>query len=53
MTIIDLKIELIKKGKTATWLAQQLGYSNTYLYRVVKQGKEKEIERIKEILKGL
>ena len=53
MTIIDLKIELIKKGKTATWLAQQLGYSNTYLYRVVNQGKEKEIERIKEILKGL
>ena len=50
MTIKDLRIELIKKEKTATWLSQQLGYSNAYLYKVIEQQKTKEIERIKKIL---
>ena len=52
MTVIDLKIELIKKQKTARWLAQQLGYSTQYMYYCIKENKEKEIERIKKILKN-
>lgn len=51
MNIIELRIELIKKGKTATWLAQQLGYSNAYMYRVVKEQNKKELDRIQKILK--
>jgi hypothetical protein len=50
MTVKDLRIELIKKGKTAIWLAAQLGYSNTYMYRVIEKGNAKEIGRIKKIL---
>ena len=50
MNIIELRIELIRKGKTATWLAQQLGYSNTYMYKVVKDQNKKELDRIKKIL---
>ena len=50
MDIIELRVQLIRKGKTATWLAQQLGYSNTYMYKVVKDQNMKEIERIKKIL---
>ena len=51
MTVIDLKIELIKKQKTARWLAQQLGYSTQYMYHCIKEKKEKEIKRIEKILK--
>ena len=51
MSIIELRIELIRKGKTATWLAQQLGYSNTYMYKVVKEQNKKELDRIQKILK--
>lgn len=50
MTIKELRIELIKKEKTAIWLASQLGYSAAYMYRVIEEKKEKEIERIKKIL---
>lgn len=50
MDIIELRIELIRKKKTATWLAAQLGYSNTYLYKVIQDKKESEIKRIKKIL---
>ena len=46
----ELKIELIKKEVTATWLASELGYSRAYLYRVVADQNKKEIERIKKIL---
>ena len=51
MNIIELRIELIRKGKPATWLAQQLGYSNTYMYKVVKEQNKKELDRIQKILK--
>lgn len=50
MDIIELRVQLIRKGRTATWLAQQLGYSNTYMYKVVKEQNKKELERIKKIL---
>ena len=53
MSIIELRIELIRKGKTATWLAQQLGYSNTYMYKVVKEQNKKELDRIQKILKEM
>ena len=48
--IKELRIELIKKDKTAIWLSEQLGYSRTYLYRVVQDQKQSELERIKKIL---
>ena len=52
MTLQELKIELAKKGKTATWLAAQLGYSPVYLYNyVIKKQIKKELDRIKDILK--
>ena len=51
MTLQQLKIELAVKGKTATWLAAQLGYSPVYLYNyVIKKQIKKEIDRIKKIL---
>jgi hypothetical protein len=49
-TVKDLRIELIKAEKTAIWLAEQLGYSTTYMYHCIAFGKKKEIERIKKIL---
>lgn len=52
MTLTEIKIELIKQGKTATWLSQQLGYSSAYMYRVIDEQKQSEINKIKEILKG-
>ena len=52
MTLTELRIELLKQGKTVTWLAQQLNYSTTYLYRMVETGNVKELDRINEILKG-
>ena len=53
MTVIDLKIGLIKKQKTSVWLAQQLGYSTKYMYDCIKKQNVKEIDRIKKILGGL
>ena len=50
MNIIELRIELIKKGKTATWLAQQLGYSNTYMYKVVKEQNKIKFEELLQIM---
>lgn len=50
MTVKELKIELIKKDKTARWLAQQLGYSTTYMYYCINMKIEKEIIRMKEVL---
>ena len=52
MTLKELKIELIKQDKTITWLAQQLGYSTTYLYLVINEQKQKELDRINDVLKG-
>lgn len=49
----DLKLELVKAEKTAVWLAQELGYSTTYMYDCIKSGKEKEIKRMEKILKGV
>ena len=48
--VIDLKLELVKRRKTARWLAEQLGYSTSYMYQCIAFGKEKEIERMKKIL---
>ena len=50
MTVKDLRIELIKKEKTAKWLAKKLGYSTTYMYHCIAFNKTKEVERIKKIL---
>ena len=50
MDKIELRIELIKKGKTARWLAEQLGYSTQYMYYCILTKKQSEIERIKKIL---
>ena len=50
MTLTELRIELMKQGKTVTWLAQQLGYSNTYLYKCMNDQNKKEIDRMKKIL---
>ena len=52
MTLKEIKIELIGIDKTMTWLAQQLGYSTTYLYLVISEQNQKELDRIAEILKG-
>ena len=52
MNLKELRIELLKKDKTITWLSHQLGYSTTYLYRVLEMQKGTEIKRIKNILKG-
>lgn len=51
MTLTELRIELLKLGKTVTWLAQQLGYSTTYLYLVINEQNAKELDRIDGILK--
>lgn len=51
MDVKELKIELIKKDKTARWLAEKLGYSTSYMYQCIAFKKEKEINRIKKILK--
>jgi len=53
VTIKELKIKLIEKDKTAIWLSTQLGYSPAYMYRVIEEKKEKEIERIKTILSNV
>jgi hypothetical protein len=50
MTLLELRIALIKQGKTITWLSHQLGYSTTYLYKAIETQKESEITKIKEIL---
>ena len=50
MDIRDFRIELYTKGKTALWLANELGYSPAYMYRMIKNKNEKEIDRIKKIL---
>lgn len=51
MTLKDIKIKLIGIDKTMTWLAQQLGYSTTYLYLVINEQNQKELDRIDNILK--
>ena len=53
MTLTEIKIELIKQGKTARWLAKQLGYTTSYMYDSIAKQKQSEIERIKKILGGL
>ena len=53
MTLQEIRIELIKQGKTSVWLAQQLGYSTKYMYDCIKKQNVKEIDRIKKILGGL
>lgn len=50
MKFVDVKIELMKKGKDLKWLVNKLGYSRTYLYRVFEIQHTGEIERIKKIL---
>jgi len=52
MTLIEIRIILLKQGMTVTWLAQQLGYSSTYLYKMIETKNEKELDRIYKILKG-
>ena len=52
MTLQEIRIELTKQGKTSVWLASQLGYSTKYMYDCIKRQNEKEIERIKKILKN-
>ena len=52
MNLKEIKIALIKKDKTLVWLAQQLDYSSTYLYKVINDQNKKEINRIKNILRG-
>jgi len=49
----ELRIELIRKEKTATWLAQQLGYSPAYMYRMIAEQREKEMKRIVKILEAV
>lgn len=53
MTLLEIRLELLKQGKTSTWLAMQLGYSTKYMYDCIKRQNEKEIDRIKKILGGL
>ncbi len=53
MTLKELRIKLAEKEKTATWLAQQLGYSTSYLYQVIADNIKKEIDRIKNILEEI
>ena len=50
MTIKELRIELIKRNKTISWLATKLGYSTAYVYKVIDMQKQNEVERIKKIL---
>lgn len=50
MDLKEIKIELIKQGKTARWLAETLGYTTSYLYDCIKKQNERELERIKKIL---
>ena len=52
MTLQEIRIELVKQSKTSVWLAQQLGYSTKYMYDCIKKQNEKEIDRIKKILKN-
>jgi len=52
MKLIDIRIALLRKTKTMTWLAQQLDYSTTYLYQVIEVQNKKELDRIKNILEG-
>ena len=51
MTLQEIRIELVKQSKTSVWLAQHLGYSTKYMYDCIKKQNEKEIDRIKKILK--
>ena len=53
MTLQEIRIELIKQGKTSVWLSHQLGYSTKYMYDCIKKQNVKEIDRIKKILGGL
>jgi hypothetical protein len=50
MNIREFRVELYTKGKTALWLANELGYSPAYMYRMIKNNNEKEVKRIKKIL---
>ena len=50
MTLKQLRIALLKQDRTMTWLAQQLGYSQTYLYKVLNDQHPKELARINQIL---
>lgn len=52
MDLKEIKIELIKQGKSARWLAETLGYTTSYMYDCIKKQNQKEIERIKKILGG-
>ena len=52
MKLLDLRIALLRKEKSVTWLAQQLGYSTAYLYRVIEVQNKKELDRIKVIMEG-
>ena len=49
----DLRLELVKAEKTATWLAQQLGYSPAYMYKCIQEQKQKEINRMIKILEAV
>lgn len=53
MTKLELRLQLLAKGRTVTWLAAQLGYSNTYLYKVLEIQKKDDIQKIKKILEGI
>ncbi len=50
MTYEEIKIGLIKKGKSFKWLCAELGYSVTWIYACIEEQRPEIISKIKKLL---
>lgn len=50
MSVTEIKIEVLKRGKNMRWLVKEFGTSKTYLYRGISEQNLNVLKRIMNIL---